>query len=587
MKTIRRLVLAACLAFGPQAVFAQWTFNVTFHISGECATSEARMAVNNWNNMWQTQVLPAMQQSAMTREECERMRTMIESICSSFAFHDRYCSVTWTIGPCVGKDPPGSELILGPSQGSSYFSPNPADEVLNWASDVKNREFALQTKDRSWVAFESEYIKTQMAFLELDNYMRRKQRFDLIGLSKGSVNGINLKTGELVQLNNYIEEKELLLTLVQNFFVLTDVNIIDLFAKEPKTDEDVRMIAVFMEWSQKTFENLEKAKNMAIISALEYDDANKDLACYTTYKMINSTQVPDKPVERLSKLIEMCNDEPLNQGFHADLFYDKTTGEYAVSYRGTEFPGWERALLVVSQLLQASMNPTMGLIGESPRELMDRWLNDLAEGNTDKLPPDLKDLATNVSQGIGNVLTQYKMAIEIGDVIRQLRESNPNIIINITGHSLGGGLGTIAGIVSGAPTYVFNPAGVHTNTIEYANVSDKVEKQQYNITRFSTDDDPLTNVQEPISTKWSIINTQVKGLAKRVAENQTNNKSESQRIANQALPKAIGNKVMMHTGKDHSIEPMAQKMMHYVDIMKRAYKKRGDEISSCNIYYEE
>lgn len=139
MKSIRRLVLAACLAFGPQAAFAQWTFNVTFHISGECATSEARMAVNNWNNMWQTQVLPAMQQSAMTREECERMRTMIESICSSFAFHDRYCSITWTIGPCVGKDPPGSDIILGPSQGQSFLPSTPSEEIKNWQDNVTDR----------------------------------------------------------------------------------------------------------------------------------------------------------------------------------------------------------------------------------------------------------------------------------------------------------------------------------------------------------------------------------------------------------------------------------------------------------------
>lgn len=75
-----------------------------------------------------------------------------------------------------------------------------------------------------------------------------------------------------------------------------------------------------------------------------------------------------------------------------------------------------------------------------------------------------KDWTANAKQGFGQETEHYNRAI----IIAQKAQEKLKDKLEVTGHSLGGGLATAAGIISGSKTYAFNPAGVHPATLERA-----------------------------------------------------------------------------------------------------------------------
>ncbi|MRR36545.1 type VI secretion system tip protein VgrG, partial [bacterium] len=72
-----------------------------------------------------------------------------------------------------------------------------------------------------------------------------------------------------------------------------------------------------------------------------------------------------------------------------------------------------------------------------------------------------EDWKNNFQQGLGKESDYYKQAMKL--VYKMNRATNGNF--EIAGHSLGGGMASAAGIITGAPTTTFNPAGLHPNTI--------------------------------------------------------------------------------------------------------------------------
>ena len=75
---------------------------------------------------------------------------------------------------------------------------------------------------------------------------------------------------------------------------------------------------------------------------------------------------------------------------------------------------------------------------------------------------DGKDWASNYLQGLGLSETQYKKAEKLA---WRLKESSIADQTTITGHSLGGGLASLAGAKTQLPTYTFNSAGLHEKTL--------------------------------------------------------------------------------------------------------------------------
>ncbi|NWO07291.1 MAG: DUF2974 domain-containing protein, partial [Alteromonadaceae bacterium] len=68
----------------------------------------------------------------------------------------------------------------------------------------------------------------------------------------------------------------------------------------------------------------------------------------------------------------------------------------------------------------------------------------------------------NIPQTLGFESAQYSQAMTLATQANEAYGQN----LAITGHSLGGGLASVAAIETGAPAVTFNPAGIHDETLE-------------------------------------------------------------------------------------------------------------------------
>ena len=100
---------------------------------------------------------------------------------------------------------------------------------------------------------------------------------------------------------------------------------------------------------------------------------------------------------------------------------------------------------------------------------------------------DPNDLWTDVKQALGFHSEQYDQAAKLA---QEVQAQYPDKKIELTGHSLGGGLAQYASAVTGLPATTFNSAGVHPNTLGPFTIDpDK-------IVNYRVDGDGLTALQE-------------------------------------------------------------------------------------------
>ena len=101
--------------------------------------------------------------------------------------------------------------------------------------------------------------------------------------------------------------------------------------------------------------------------------------------------------------------------------------------------------------------------------------------------PDWVD--DNLKQGVGLGSDQYDQVTAVSKTTtKKVGKRN----VTITGHSMGGGTSSTAGIVTGSDTYAFDPAGVHPNT---ARKYGKTRMDSSNIYTIYAATDPLNNLQ--------------------------------------------------------------------------------------------
>jgi hypothetical protein len=74
----------------------------------------------------------------------------------------------------------------------------------------------------------------------------------------------------------------------------------------------------------------------------------------------------------------------------------------------------------------------------------------------------VKDGKADILQAFGEETDQYTRAIQTAQKLKKILGNN----LDIAGHSMGGGMATAAGIVTGSPVYAIDPAGVHPATLE-------------------------------------------------------------------------------------------------------------------------
>ena len=102
-------------------------------------------------------------------------------------------------------------------------------------------------------------------------------------------------------------------------------------------------------------------------------------------------------------------------------------------------------------------------------------------------------LANNIPQGLGQRADYYDRAMDAA----RLLQSQPGLNFEITGHSLGGGIASAAGAVTGVQTTTFNAAGLHPNTAaRYVQENGgAVHDLRGTITAFQVNVDVLTDSQ--------------------------------------------------------------------------------------------
>lgn len=103
-----------------------------------------------------------------------------------------------------------------------------------------------------------------------------------------------------------------------------------------------------------------------------------------------------------------------------------------------------------------------------------------------------EDWRNNFEQGFGLGSESYAKALLIGE-----RLARSDAQVSMTGHSLGGGLASAAGLASGRDTITFNAAGLHDSTIgrarETANAAGQADPH---VTAYRVRGEILTFVQE-------------------------------------------------------------------------------------------
>jgi len=106
---------------------------------------------------------------------------------------------------------------------------------------------------------------------------------------------------------------------------------------------------------------------------------------------------------------------------------------------------------------------------------------------TDK---EKNDWVTDIKQAFGLKTDQYDKAYVLA---KKVKNTMGKENVTFAGHSLGGGLASAAGAETQLPTYTFNAAGLHENTMKQEDLT--IEDTRH-IQAYSSDDDPLNILQD-------------------------------------------------------------------------------------------
>lgn len=526
---MRRNLLSLLLALaGLLPANAQYTFTLNVSWSGNCSGYTAQM--NSLMGKYKSQAINGFP----TRELCEQTRAMCHQELGhiELVYYDvktgkvikreaTNCKLNVTTSPCTGRPMVGTVgtlNALGVSQGTSFYSANSANEIQNWSSDDMERMLAL---DKNFNSYEPSNVSTGDPFYD-NARTRAGSSLPYIGdgVFKGIPNTPLIEANAFGQanidnVNRYLENsqglgiayianpQDLSLMLQRQYQSLTGYDINAIMNKMNKTDAEKQAIADYNEYAKRMCDQMaseieqqmrridlsreKKQIDMAILAKDVYGDGGIPGLSETNFKVVDIRNLTDARITNLAKLVDLCNQTNDLTGFHAKLYQNELTGEYALSFEGSN--SLPDALAQAGKMLVEKINPFME---KGEHDAFNDWFR------------------TNLSQGLGGVPDQYKLAASIARLITELPS---DVNINIVGHSLGGGLASLVGAMTGAPTYTYNAEGVNDNILESCGLKNNV-RDANNITAYYSSTDGLTRFQQVASgLAQSLKNVNVMNMA--------------------------------------------------------------------------
>ena len=356
-----------------------------------------------------------------TKAMCEQVRAMISSI----RVGDRYCTVYYTTTPCTG-----TELNSFGSNSTSKISGMPSQ---NAGVAIRNemQDYAYQQSIQNGINAANSVIVPGTP-----DYNASVNKIIANDISSGNNAQVVLKR-MIPNLNDRIAETaRLLLNLYEQgkhatdlsrmlsdqFKALTGFDIYELNNKIKPTPEELEILNSYNEYVDMVCKSAQDKLSaeeervpeleMAAYSIAVYkDDGIESITDYFKPSPLRDMSVIRNPQERngAEKIVNFINENEGKSGFNSEIYYDKDRGEYVVAIRGTE----------LTKLGDLTADVSFALLATSPQH----------------------DIAYKLAQTIKN-------------------SGIPLDKIKITGHSLGGGLASIVGMITGCETYIYNPAHV-------------------------------------------------------------------------------------------------------------------------------
>ena len=533
----------------PSDIWGQYSFTVNAQYNGgNCENMR-----ESFNNVLANHA-QEMAAGFVTKSECEIVRAGIietakdiEALYQGVYGHfgaNMSCSIKVIASPCVSRSgigAAGDVDLFASGRGGAMFFQNPAVEVSSWAKEneklmsiiggiidsanfnpnitgdrdfdralvlnldkpfmsVNMREGGFSTTSSSDLSMRNKVFEAPDYSLEVN--MNKVRRY--LSLSSDlAIRYIKNPNPDLLTAWFHDEFKR-----VSGF----DVDAIMRKLPSERTDEEKQALIDYQMYrkglADKMLEDLKpyiavqeetRAYEMAVLSANSYGDLAPFYLETTNYIKIGADFFTDNsPMKGLCELISEYNGKE-KTGFHAEMYFNEVTGEFTISFEGTNFS--ERA-----------------------------------------------DLGTDVMIGLNMIPEQHNLAMSIADYINALNLPE-DVRINITGHSLGGSLASVVGLATGLPTYTFNSAGVNNAMIEKYGL----DVNNNNIKAYQANNDVLTSIQEG-KLKPIVVGTVIAAVS--VVSPATGGALTAETVKGNIASPAVGDKTVVESGGWHKIEPM-------------------------------
>lgn len=483
-----------------QNINAQYNFNISISYNTNCrGVRECEEAIRICNSM-ANDYISKCKINFNSRSECEAARGMTISGMNDVKSIADQAGVkfNFTVSPCSGSG--GNFVFLGPNRGTSFYSPNFAEEIKNWSEDHIEQQLALnpESKQSESIAVETNdhSFDEERTILRKDFVINTDRPFRSINIDEdGRINTQStdfishkiipadeqLVTSYLDSIRNLpsedippiINDEQYIYWIQEQYKKLTGYDIEHILHSISRNQEENIALRNFREFEKRlindaiakidlTLQNLNKRKeklevDLAVLAldCYEQGSSNKYLSC-TNYDRVDlyNSHLPNG-IQNLANIIADYNATNDKTGFNAVLYHNRITNEYVVAFEGSTF-----------------------------NFSKDAW-NDFGK--------------TNALNAAGMQSEQFKMAKNIGDFINNESELN-DVAIYFTGHSLGGGLASLAGLVTGRPTSTYNAEGIRNNVLKDFGLLEKKINKEYQITAYYSATDILTRTQnvEPV-----------------------------------------------------------------------------------------